>query len=168
MAFYGDLGPWYRGSLRCNRRPALHGATQSRLLRIRRCATARAAADRSRSSRRSSAAARTTCASTPIRRRTAKIIEGLTTDDFEIFEDGKPQTIAAADFVTFDELPDDDVRPMSVAREGPGAGRGLALPRLRVRGRPRRRSIASSGGTMRDAITEFLERRSSPRDLRRR
>ena len=37
-----------------------------------------------------------------------RIIEGLTADDFELFEDGKPQDVAAADYVPFDELPEDD------------------------------------------------------------
>ena len=32
-----------------------------------------------------------------------EILPHLTKDDFEIFEDGKPQTIAAAEFVTFGE-----------------------------------------------------------------
>ena len=31
-----------------------------------------------------------------------RIIEGLTKDDFEIFEDGKPQAIESAEFITFD------------------------------------------------------------------
>ena len=30
------------------------------------------------------------------------IVEGLTKDDFEIYEDGKPQAIESAEFVTFD------------------------------------------------------------------
>ena len=45
------------------------------------------------------------------------LIHGLTKDDFELFEDDKPQTIAAAEFVTFGE-PDDARGSMLSAREG--------------------------------------------------
>jgi hypothetical protein len=34
--------------------------------------------------------------------RDGKIVEGLTKDDFEIYEDGKLQTIEGAEYITFD------------------------------------------------------------------
>ena len=46
-----------------------------------------------------------------------EIIPGLTKDDFEIFEDGKRQTVAAAEFVALD-TPDDARGSMLSAREG--------------------------------------------------
>jgi VWFA-related protein len=39
-----------------------------------------------------------------------KIVEGLTRDDFEIYEDGKPQTIESAEFVSFDTWTPDGER----------------------------------------------------------
>src|SRR6476469_4545533 len=40
--------------------------------------------------------------------RDGKIIEGLTADDFEVFEDGKRQDVAAVELVPYDDPPDDD------------------------------------------------------------
>jgi VWFA-related protein len=51
--------------------------------------------------------------------REGRIIPGLTPDDFEVFEDGKPQKVEAIDFVDYGErLSDDDRSVMMSAREG--------------------------------------------------
>jgi len=48
-----------------------------------------------------------------------KIVEGLQPDDFEVFEDGKPQTIESFDFVKFDTFtPEAERRDPSTQREG--------------------------------------------------
>lgn len=48
-----------------------------------------------------------------------KVIKGLTPADFEVFEDGKLQTVANLDFVDYDTpLPDEDRPVMLSAREG--------------------------------------------------
>jgi VWFA-related protein len=50
--------------------------------------------------------------------RDGKIIEGLTADDFAVFEDGKPQQIAAVELVPYDAPPDDDRDSIMSARQG--------------------------------------------------
>ena len=48
-----------------------------------------------------------------------RIVEGLTRDDLQIFEDGKPQTIETFEFVRADARPPDDERAAYLsAREG--------------------------------------------------
>src|SRR5688500_14643256 len=48
-----------------------------------------------------------------------RIVEGLTRDDLEIFEDGKPQSIDRFEFVRADTRPPDDERaPFLSPREG--------------------------------------------------
>ena len=63
-------------------------------------------------------------------RKDGRVIEGLTKDDFEVFEDGKPQTIETFQFVRVDPVtPDADRRdPTSVA----DAERQAADPRNRL------------------------------------
>ena len=51
--------------------------------------------------------------------RTAGSSKGLTQDDFEIFEDGKPQTIETSDFITFDTwTPDAERRDPRTQQDG--------------------------------------------------
>ena len=48
-----------------------------------------------------------------------RIVEGLTRDDLQVFEDGKPQTIETFEFVRADARPPDDERAAYLsAREG--------------------------------------------------
>ena len=59
-----------------------------------------------------------------------KIVEGLRPQDFEILEDGKPQTIDSLDFIRFDTL---TPRPSGATRVSQQAGFDLAAdPRYRV------------------------------------
>ena len=91
-----------------------------------------------------------------------KIIRGLTKDDFEIFEDGKPQTIAVSEWVTFD-APDDRGSMLS-AREG-----------LELAADPHNRVVVfvidraafdlPMWRTLREDLHDFLERQVGPRDL---
>ena len=92
-----------------------------------------------------------------------EIIPNLTKDDFEIFEDGKPQTVAAAEFVTFGE-PDDARGSMLSAREG------LELasdPHYRVVVFVIDRSLFDlpRWQMMREDLQDFLESQAGPRDL---
>src|SRR4051794_27978413 len=48
-----------------------------------------------------------------------KVLDGLTAEDFEVFEDGKPQAIESFDFVKFDTFsPQATTRDPSSQREG--------------------------------------------------
>jgi VWFA-related protein len=59
-----------------------------------------------------------------------KIAQGLRPDDFEVFEDGKPQTIESFDFVKFDTfVPESERREPNTQREGFDRA---ADPRFRV------------------------------------
>jgi VWFA-related protein len=59
-----------------------------------------------------------------------KIVEGLTPDDFQILEDGKPQTIESLDFMRFDTLSPDAERHDPVSQQ---AGFDMAAdPRYRL------------------------------------
>ena len=92
-----------------------------------------------------------------------RIIPGLTKDDFEIFEDGKPQTVAAAELVTF-EAPDEARASMPSAREG-----------LELAADPRYRVVLlvidraafdlTLWRAMREELHDFLETQIGPRDL---
>lgn len=92
-----------------------------------------------------------------------RIIRGLTKDDFEIFEDGKPQTVAASEFVTFD-APDDARGSMLSAREG-----------LELASDPHYRVVVfvidraafdlPMWRTLREDLHDFLDRQVGPRDL---
>ena len=91
-----------------------------------------------------------------------ELIPGLTKDDFEIFEDGKLQTVAAAELVTFGEP--DDRGSMLSAREG-----------LELASDPRYRVVIfvidrelfdlSRWQMMREDLQDFLESQTGPRDL---
>jgi VWFA-related protein len=92
-----------------------------------------------------------------------KIIRGLMKDDFEIFEDGKVQTVALAEFVTFD-APDEARGSMLSAREG-----------LELAADPHNRVVVfvidraafdlPMWRTLREDLHDFLERQVGPRDL---
>jgi VWFA-related protein len=91
------------------------------------------------------------------------LIPGLTKDDFEIFEDGKPQTVAAAELVTFGE-PDEARGSMLSAREG------LELasdPHYRVVIVVIDRALFDlpRWQMMREDLQIFLESQAGPRDL---
>jgi len=92
-----------------------------------------------------------------------EIIQGLTKDDFELFEDGKPQTISAAEFVTLDE-PDDARGSMLSARR---AMELAADPSYRVVIFVVDRAIFDRPrwSDMRDDLHEFLGSQVGPRDL---
>ena len=96
--------------------------------------------------------------------RDGHVIEGLSAEDFEVFEDGKPQDIAAADFVAFDELPDDDRGPNVSAREGLELASDSRY-RVFVFVVEREAFNRELWRETRDAITEFLESEVTPRDL---
>jgi VWFA-related protein len=93
-----------------------------------------------------------------------RIIEGLTAADFELFEDGKPQDVAAADFVPFDDLPEDD-RGINVT---PREGLDLAADsryRVIVLVVDRESFDRSQWSEVRDSLIKFLETEITPRDL---
>src|SRR5262249_33821294 len=101
-----------------------------------------------------------------------KIVEGLKTEDFEILEDGKPQTIESFDFITFDSFTPEAERQDPISQR---AGFDLAAdPRYRVFVVFVAMSLSSSPGAVvanqnLDAIQQplvnFLERVTGPRDL---
>jgi VWFA-related protein len=92
-----------------------------------------------------------------------RIIQGLTKDDFEIFEDGKPQTIAASEYVTFD-APDDARGSMLSAREGLELA---ADPHYRVVVFVIDRAVFDlpQWRVTREDIHDFLDNQVGPRDL---
>jgi VWFA-related protein len=96
--------------------------------------------------------------------RDGRIIEGLTAGDFELFEDGKAQAVAAADFVAFDPLPDDDRGTIVSAREGLELAADSRY-RVIVFVIDREAFDREQWPEMRDALIGFLEREVTPRDL---
>jgi VWFA-related protein len=92
-----------------------------------------------------------------------RIIRGLTKDDFQISEDGKPQTIAASEFVTFD-APDEARGSMLSAREGLEFA---ADPHYRVVVFVIDRAAFDlpMWRTLREDLHDFLDRQVGPRDL---
>ena len=92
-----------------------------------------------------------------------EIIRGLTRDDFELFEDGRPQTISAVDFVTFD-TPDEARGSMLSARR---AMELAADPSYRVVIFVVDRAIFDlpRWREMREDLHEFLGTQVGPRDL---
>jgi len=94
-----------------------------------------------------------------------RIVEGLTKDDFEIFEDGKPQTIENAEFVTFDTwTPDGERRDPRTQQDAYDL---LADPSWRVFVIVIDRQAYGMRGQyyMRGPLHQFLERNLGPRDL---
>ena len=92
-----------------------------------------------------------------------EIIPNLTKDDFEIFEDGKRQTVAAAEFVALD-TPEDARGSMLSAREGLELA---ADPHYRVVIVVIDRAVfdLQQWQTMREDLHQFLESQAGPRDL---
>src|SRR5215471_4455373 len=94
-----------------------------------------------------------------------KIVEGLTRDDFDIYEDDKPQKIDTSEYISSDPPPPDDERSTMLT---PREGLELAAdPHYRVFVIViDKRSIAkSTWEPLRKALHEFLDSEVSPRDL---
>jgi len=101
-----------------------------------------------------------------------KIVEGLKADDFEILEDGKPQTIESFDFIKFDTFTSDAERRDPISQR---AGFDLAAdPRYRVFVVFVAMSLSSSTGpivpignldAIQQPLVNFLERTVGPQDL---
>src|SRR5436190_3110359 len=94
-----------------------------------------------------------------------RVVEGLTRDDLQVFEDGKPQTIATFEFVTANARPPDEERAAHLsAREGLELG---ADPRYRVIVVVLERGILESSEWVatREALRTFLRSEVEPRDL---
>jgi VWFA-related protein len=94
-----------------------------------------------------------------------KIVEGLTKDDFDIYEDDKPQTIDTFEFISADARPPDDERSTMLT---PREGLELAAdPHYRVfvividKGS----IVKQTWEPLRKAIHEFLDSQVAPRDL---
>src|SRR4051794_3995004 len=96
--------------------------------------------------------------------RDGRVIEGLTADDFEVYEDGKRQPIATAEFVPFDALPDDDRSTFLSPREGLDLA-GDSRYRVIVFVIDREAFFGEQWAAMRQPLLEFLEREITPRDL---
>jgi len=101
-----------------------------------------------------------------------KIVEGLAPEDFEVLEDGKPQTIESFDFIKFDTFATEAERHDPISQR---AGFDLAAdPRYRVFVVFVAMSLSTSQGAVvannnLDAIQQplanFLERSAGPHDL---
>jgi len=93
------------------------------------------------------------------------IVQGLTRDDFEIFEDGKPQTIENSEYVTFDTWTPEGER--KDPRTQQDAYDLLADPTWRVFVIVIDRGAYDMRGQyyMRTPLHDFLERNLGPRDL---
>ena len=97
--------------------------------------------------------------------RDGNIVEGLTKDDFDIYEDDKPQTIDTFEFISADARPPDDERSTMLT---PREGLELAAdPHYRVfvividKGS----IVKQTWEPLRKAIHDFLDTQVSPRDL---
>ena len=94
-----------------------------------------------------------------------KVVEGLTAEDFEIFEDGKRQDVESLEFVPFDGRITDDDRPVHISSR-----EGLELasdPRYRVTVFivDRAAFYRENWKEMRDALLDFIHTSVEPRDL---
>lgn len=105
--------------------------------------------------------------------RDGRILEGLTADDFEITEDGKPQKIESFDFIRFDSFtPDAERRDPRSQREGFDMA---ADPRYRVfvivvdmlfsGTDPMKRSANIDIHRIQQPLIQFLDRVLGPNDL---
>jgi VWFA-related protein len=106
--------------------------------------------------------------------RNGKIVEGLTPDDFEITEDGKPQKIESFDFIKYPTFtPDAERRDPSSQRGGYDLA---ADPRYRVfvivvnieyaaPGQSTSAAVNSSIGYIQQPLIRFLDRVLGPQDL---
>src|SRR4051794_20728971 len=94
-----------------------------------------------------------------------RIVQGLTKTDFQIFEDGQPQVIESAEFITFDTWTPDADR-----RDPPNQEAGFALAAdasYRVFGVVIDRAAFDMVGwnVMHRPLADFLERNLGPHDL---
>jgi VWFA-related protein len=97
--------------------------------------------------------------------RDGKIVEGLSKDDFDVYEDDKPQKIETFEYISADARPPDDERSTMLS---PREGLELAAdPRYRVFVIviDRTSMVKATWEPMRKALHEFLETEVSPRDL---
>jgi len=94
-----------------------------------------------------------------------KIVEGLAKDDFEIYEDDKPQKIDTFEYISADARPPDDERSTMLT---PREGLELAADphyRVFVIVIDKRSIVRSTWEPLRKALHEFLDTEVSPRDL---
>jgi len=94
-----------------------------------------------------------------------RIVEGLTKDDFEIFEDGEPQTIERAEYIAFDTwTPEGERWDPRTAEEG---YERAADPTYRVFAVVIDRDAFDMVGwnVMHQPLADFLERNLGPHDL---
>lgn len=96
--------------------------------------------------------------------RDGKIIEGLTAADFEVYEDGKRQPLASADFIPYETIPDDDRGSVVSAREGLELAADSRY-RVIVFVIDRESFDRQQWPAVRDSLVEFLEKEVTPRDL---
>ena len=96
--------------------------------------------------------------------RQGKIVEGLTADDFEVYEDGKLQPLASVEYVPFDKLPDDDRGTYISAREGLDLA-GDSRYRVIIIVVDREAFSREDWPAMRESLSRFLESEITPRDL---
>ena len=94
-----------------------------------------------------------------------KVVEGLTAEDFEIFEDGRRQDVESLEFVPFDGRITDDDRPVHMSSR-----EGLELasdPRYRVTVFivDRAALYRENWNELRDAMLDFIRTSVEPRDL---
>src|SRR5579872_2302956 len=97
--------------------------------------------------------------------RDGKIVEGLTKDDFEVYEDDKPQKVETFEYVSADARPPDDERSTILT---PREGLELAAdPRYRVFVIviDRRSMTRQTWEPLRKALHDFFDTEVSPRDL---
>src|SRR5262249_17243592 len=94
-----------------------------------------------------------------------KTVEGLTKDDFDVYEDDKPQKIDTFEFISADARPPDDERSTMLT---PREGLELAADphyRVFVIVIDKAAVVKSTWEPLRKALHEFLDSEVSPRDL---
>ena len=97
--------------------------------------------------------------------RDGRIVEGLSKDDFEIYEDDKPQRVETFEFISADARPPDDERSTMLT---PREGLDLAADphyRVFVIVIDKMSMVRSTWEPLRAALHEFLDAEVSPRDL---
>jgi VWFA-related protein len=94
-----------------------------------------------------------------------KIVEGLTKDDFEIYEDGKIQTIESSEYITFDTWTPDAERKDPRNQEHAYELAGDPTYRVFVIVLDRRAYNMEGRHYMRAPLHEFIDRNLGPRDL---
>lgn len=97
--------------------------------------------------------------------RDGRIVEGLTRDDFEIFEDGAPQAIENLEYITFDTWTPDAERKDPATREESFALAADARYRVFVIVIDRAAYDMHGSYVMRQPLHEFLDRNLGPHDL---